>query len=343
LIPGISVIASGSGGSADLIIRGIRAGAVEFLRRPISPDDLSAAMAKVRRLRKVPPGPGGSGGRITAVYATKGGVGVTTLATNVAVCLAQHAPGSVILIDLDLCQGGVNTFLNLRPAYSVVDAFRQTDRMDETFLRSLLVQHPCGLSVLAAPAAMEASRFTPDQVREGLELVRSHFAHVVVDLPHDLDPGTLAVLEAADHIFFLVGMNVPAVRAAAAGLVALRHQGIDRKVKVIVMRANARDELSFKQVREALGLPIFWHTPSDYPTVVASINEGIPVVITSPRTEIARNLRQLSEALPRGSAGNGARGGRSPSVFRRVWSYTGERARTGGWPAMPDRPTFTGF
>jgi pilus assembly protein CpaE len=297
----------------------IRAGAVEFLRRPISHDDLAAAIEKIRRLRKGTSVPEGRVGRIISVYATKGGLGVTTLATNLAVCLCKNAPNTVIAVDLDLRQGGVGTLLNLQSTYSVLDAFGQTDRLDEAFLRGLLVRHACGLNVLVAPHEIERSRFTPEQVREGLDVVRSHFAHVVLDLPHDLDPGTIAALEESSEILYLVGLNVPAVRAASAGLLALRHLGIDHhKLKVVVSRADAQEEVSLRQAREALGMPVFWRIPNDYPTVLSSINEGTPFVLSSPRTEITRSFRQLSDKLNHGPEARGKVKEESSSALRRV-------------------------
>ena len=321
LVPGISVMATGSAGSANLVIRAIHAGAVEFLPRPVSRDDVSAAIEKIRRLRRVPQATEGIIGHITSVYSTKGGLGVTTLAANLAVCLTQQAPDGVVLVDLDLRQGGVTTLLNLQAAYSVLDAFGQTKRLDEAFLRGLLVRHACGLSVLAAPPEIERSRFTPEQIEEGLEVVRSHFAHVVLDLPHDVDPGTIAALEESDQILYLVGLNVSALRVAAAGLAAFRHLGIDqRKVKVVVARADAREEVTLKQAREALGVPIFWRVPNDYPTVSSSGNQGTPLVLAAPRTEIAKNMRQLGESISRGSGKKGEGTERSPSLLRRVWT-----------------------
>jgi pilus assembly protein CpaE len=253
------------------------------------------------------------------VYAIKGGLGVTTLATNLAASLAQTAPDAVVVVDLDLRQGGVSTLLNVHPTYSAVDAFGQSGRLDEAFLRGLLARHPSGLHVLAAPPTVERSRFTPEQIREGLEVIRSHFAHVVLDLPHDLDPGTIAALEESDEILYMVGLNVPAVRAAAAGLQAMKHLGIDnRKLKVVVSRADAREEVSLRQAREALGVPVFWRIPNDYPTVLSSINEGAPFVLSSPRTEIARSIRQLGEKLSHGSDTRNKTKAESTSLLRRV-------------------------
>lgn len=319
--PGSSVVAAGPANSAELVIRAIRAGAIEFLGRPVSPQDLAAAIEKIRRLHRAATGSDGKIGQVISVYATKGGLGVTTLATNLAVCLAQKAPDDVLLVDLDVHQGSVATLLNLKTTYSVQDVFGQTHRLDEAYLRSLLLRHSSALCVLPAPPTLEQAQFTPSQMVTGLEVVRSHFAHVVLDLPRDVRPGTIATLEQSDQILYVVGLNVPALRATVNGLATIRSLGIDmRKVRLVVSRADARDEVSLNRAREALGMPIFWRAPNDYPTVVSSINDGTPFVLVSPRAEIAKNMQRLSEAVARVATADTKGKGWLPSVTRRVFT-----------------------
>lgn len=322
--PEAAVFATGSSVSADFVIEVFRAGAVEFLRRPIQPEDLSAALEKLLRLRRPSP-PVTRPGRITSVFSTKGGLGVTTVATNLAVCLAERAPGRTILIDLDTRQSDVATFLNLRPTYSVVDALENPDRLDASFLQGLVVRHASGLVVLPGPTRIERGQLVADQVQLVLEIIRSHFDHVVLDLRHDLDPGTIAALEASDTIFFLTGLTVSALRSGAAGLAAFRHLGLNlQRVKAVVMREGTGEDVTIKHAHETLGLPIHWRTPSDYPTVVSAINSGEPVVTASPRSKIARNLRELAGSLfPRPGAAARPVAGRSAALTRLIWTTKG--------------------
>lgn len=320
-VPDAAIIATGPGVSADLVIEVLRAGAVEYLRRPVEQAHLQVALDKVARLRggAAPPR---RAGRVVSVYATKGGLGVTTVATNLAVCLAEKGPDSALLVDLDTHQSDVATFLNLRPRYSVLDAFEDVRRLDEAFLRGLLVRHPSGLWVLPGPSRMERVQLTAQQIQDGLQVTRSLFDHVVLDLRHDLDPGTIAALEASDLILFLTSLNVSALRSGAAGLAAFRQLGLSlQKVKLVVMREDTGEDVSLSHARETLGVPIHWKTPSDYPAVIASINSGRPVVATAPRSRVARNLRQLAQALSNGAglgAEPAARDG--ASLLRRMWS-----------------------
>ncbi len=299
-LPGAAIFATGQSTSADFVIEVIRAGALEFVRRPVEREDLISALEKVMRLRRgstVARQPG----RITSVFSAKGGLGVTTMATNLAVCLAERAQGSTILVDLDTRQSDVSTFLNLQPSYSILDALENLERLDESFLRGLVTKHSSGLAILPGPSRMERGHLAAEQVQAGLDVIRAHFDHIVLDLKHDMDPATIAALEASDTILFLTGLNVSALRSGAAALAAFRHLGLSlQKLKPVVMREGTGNDVTTKHAREALGLPIHWRTPSDYPTVVAAINKGTPVVTASPRSKVARNLRELAEQLARG-------------------------------------------
>lgn len=319
--PEAALFATGPSVSADYVIQVIRAGAVEFLRRPIQGQDLAAALEKLVRLRRVPQ-PIARAGRIISVFSTKGGLGVTTIATNIAVCLAERAPDKTILIDLDTRQSGVATFLNLRPTYSVLDALENVDRLDESFLQGLVVRHASGLVVLPAPSRIERGQLGAEQIQAGLEIIRSHFDHVVLDLRHDFDPGTIAALEASDIILFLTGLTVSALRSGAAGLAAFRHLGLNLpRVKIVIMRDGTGEDVTLKHAQDALGLPIDWRTPNDYPTVVSAINNGQPVVTASPRSKIAKNLRELAGGLFLGSGAVTQRAaGRSASLMRLAWT-----------------------
>jgi pilus assembly protein CpaE len=323
-LPGAVIFATGQSTSADFVIEVIRAGALEFIRRPVEQEDLISALEKVVRLRRGVPAAARQPGHITSVFSTKGGLGVTTMATNLAVCLAERAQGSTILIDLDTSRSDVTTFLNLRPSYSILDALENLERLDESFLRGLVTKHSSGLQVLPGPSRMERSHLATEQVQAGLDVIRAHFDHVVLDLKHDLDSATIAALEASDTILFLTGLDVSALRSGTAAIAAFRHLGLSlQKIKVVVMREGTGNDVTTKHAREALGLPIHWRTPSDYPTVVASINRGTPVVTASPRSKIARNLREFAEQLARGRRPKAeSASSRVASFARRLMSAT---------------------
>jgi pilus assembly protein CpaE len=295
-LPETAILATGRGISAELVIRVLRAGALEFLRRPVERADLVAALEKLARFRGA--APQRHPGRITSIFAPKGGLGATTLATNLAVSMAELAKDQTLLVEVDTRQSDIVTFLDLRPRYSILDVVENVGRMDESLLRGLLTRHTSGLWVAPGPTRVERGQFSAEHISGAIEVLRTHFDHVVMDLRHDFDPGTIAALEASDVILFVTSLDVAALRSGAAALGAFRHLGLDsKKVKVVVMRDGTADDVTLRHARDTLGLPVYWRTPSDYPTVVASINAGQPVVSTSPRARIAKNLRELAETL----------------------------------------------
>jgi len=295
-LPSTAIFVTGPALSADFVIKLIRAGAVEFLNRPVERADVSAALDKLTRFHRGST-PTRRLGRVTSVFSTKGGLGVTTVASNLAVSLASRGGSeSVLLVDLDSRQSDIATLLNLRSTYSVLDAFENVGRMDESFLRGLLTRHGSGLWVLPGPQRMERIQFGAEPVRIGLEVMRSYFDQIVLDLRHDLDPGTVAALELSDTVLFLTSLDVPAIRSSMAGLAAFRHLGIaQQRIKVVVMRDDTSEDMTTKQVREALGMPIFWRIPNDYQAVISSINTGNPVVLGAPKSKMARSVSQLSD------------------------------------------------
>jgi pilus assembly protein CpaE len=297
LVPDAAIFATGQATSAEFVIQVIRAGAAQFLSRPVDRDDVLTALDKLSRGRRAPAAPRLSG-RIISVFATKGGLGATTLATNLAVCLAGKRPDRTLLVDFDTRQSDVRTLLSVRSPYSVLDALENLERMDDAYLRGLLTRHDSGLMVLPGPAKIERTAPSTEQIQAALEILRSHFVHVVADLRHDFDLGTLATLEASDTVLFLTGPTVSGIRSAAAGIAAFRSFGLNlNKVKVVLMREDTGGDVTLKHVREALGVPVFWKTPSDYQAVVSAINTGEPVVTASPRSKVSKNLRELADLL----------------------------------------------
>jgi len=319
-LPNTAILATGPAVPADVVVRLIRAGAVEFLSRPLERADIQAALDKLGRFHRGS-APQRRLGRMTSVFSTKGGLGVTTVATNLAVALAARGSHNVLLLDLDSRQSDIATLLNLRATYSVLDAFENVGRMDESFLRGLLVKHSSGLWVLPGPQRMERIQFGAEPVRIGLEIMRSHFDHIILDLRHELDPGTVTALEMSETILLLTSLEVPAIRSSIAGVAALRQLGVgQQRMKVVLMRHDAPGEMTARHASDALGMPVFWKVPNDYQPVISSINAGNPVVLASPRSKIARNIGELADWVGHQKAAVRHHGKRGFSLKRLMWN-----------------------
>jgi pilus assembly protein CpaE len=315
-LPDSTIVATGPIHSAELVIQIMRAGALEYLKRPVDGSDLSAVLAKVGRTRRASAPPARIS-HITALFSASGGVGVTTLAITLGMALADNAAKRVLLLELDTRPSDVMTFLDIRPPYSVEDALQNLDRMDESFIQGVVVKYDNGLSVLTAPPGVASAPLDSERVQMMLEILRSHFDHIVIDCRHDFDAGTLAALDASDTILLLVAPNVGSIRSGAAALAAFRQSGVDTaKVRAVISRERTGIDVDAKHVKETLGLSVFWATPNDYASTVAAINHGRPLSSSAPRSKLMANVRGLAEKLP--TMGKPSASRRKPSLLRRL-------------------------
>jgi pilus assembly protein CpaE len=249
-------------------------------------------------------------GRIVTVFSTKGGAGKSFVATNLAALLAKRnasrppTPGTppkpVVLVDADLQFGDVAVMLGMAPAHTIFDAVNQIDRLDESLIRSLLIKHePSGLFVLAAPVEPAfADAVSLPHMKRILEVLASFCSHVVIDTPASFNDIVLGVLEQADDIVLMAGMDIPHINNTKIGLQTLRLLHIPAgKVKLTLNRANSKVKLDIGDVERTLQMKADCLLPSDI-AVPQSINKGVPIVLDAPRSGVARNLERLADLFP---------------------------------------------
>jgi pilus assembly protein CpaE len=235
--------------------------------------------------------------RVVAVYSPKGGVGTTTIATNVAVVAAQRKADRVILVDLSLQFGGVATHLNLQPKLSIVDAVRDEAALREPeLLRTYAIRHQSGLHVLAAPPTPDAAELvTPDHISHILAMLSDGYDAVVIDAGSILDERVLRVFETAETIVLPVHPEMSALKAVRGLLDYLNETGsIGTKSTFVLNNMFARDILKPRDIETALGTRISSDLPYDPFLYLKAVNEGVPIVLGAPRSPAAEQLVKLS-------------------------------------------------
>ena len=292
------VIADGE--RVETILRAMRAGATEFLIRPVSQKDLFAAVHRIARQRAVAAIAAPSRGKVITVFGGKGGRGTTVLALNLAAALATAGAGvgPVVAVDLDLQAGDLSLFLNVSPQYTIHDAVANMDRLDAVFLNSLLCTHPSGLSLLAAPQRVEdAHRIPPLHVTQLLTLLRASFAYVVVDTAPVYDVRVLAALDAADEVLLVVAPDVSSLYHMQRGFDLLERGGYQpAKVKILLNRCPAPSGKAVKMAEEVLKHPVFWDLPED-DAVPASLVAGAPLAHVGARSPFGARVMSLAAQL----------------------------------------------
>lgn len=262
---------------------------------PVGPRIAPAAprAGGVSDLRRRAPVPAAYTGRgtIIGVYGAKGGVGTTTIATNLAVTLALGGSPTV-LVDLDLGFGDVGIFLDLEGGPSISDAAE--GRIDTDMLSKTALRHSSGLRVVASPATPSTVRPEPREILAILEALRSRFAFVVCDVPRVLGPLTVAALRAVDQVVIVTTPELPALRdlerVLARPSLALRARGL-----LVLNRHPGRTGVALRDVEHGLGLPVSGSIPSDGVTVTDAINRGVPVA--GGATRLGRAFRDLAERV----------------------------------------------
>lgn len=327
LRPEIPIIATGPAPIPDLILRAIRAGAIEFLVRPVQPIELGQALERIR----IKTGRDTKHGKCVAVYTAKGGMGGTTLAVNTAFALARSQEDRrVALVDLVVMGGDVRIFLDMKPERTIKDLAEEIDSLSRHELVRYLHAFEEGVCVCADPNLPdEGELLTGRRIVSVLRRLTQEFAYTVVDCEHTLNERTLAVLDFADEIVLITHLTLPAVRGLQRTLdVFARLNYPPEKVSIVVNRHGSKGDLTLSDLEKVIERPVTATIPNDYKATIDAAARGLPIYQSAPKSKIASALDRLAEKLTtakhadeRAGNGNDSNGktshGKGSRLFRR--------------------------
>ncbi len=279
--------------SSERLLQAMRSGANDYLSHSPTVDEFRSVLARALQGKSAvnvrPPG------RIVTVCSNKGGVGTTMVSINVAAALAARMPGAVAVVDLVLQHGDISVFLDVRTTYTVANLVTELDRMDPSYLRSVLSQHAAGMYVLPAPHAPdEAELVSGGQINALLQTLRGCFDAVIVDTGNEYNEQTLAAFDAADKLFMVTLPDLPSIRNTKRSLELFERLHYDpSKLVLIVNRHDAQEKLARESMEEVIGRPVQWSIPNDYVAVVRSINQGTALRAIQPKGRLVANFDQL--------------------------------------------------
>ncbi len=296
--PRTSVFVTSMDQSTEWILRTMRAGAIEYLLKPVDAKELSEALQKVGRLWVPKPAEIDQEGKVLAVYNPVGGMGTTTIAVNLAAALAMTHE-KVALVDLNLFSGDVASFLDFSPKYTLSSVTSNVSRLDANFLMSVMTKHSSGLYVLTEPQEVdEASDITPEQIRRVLVFLKEIFSYVVIDTGGHLAGCNMTVFESSDHVLFNTVLSLPALKNTKRFLAAMEKKGLRQgRVQLLVNRYLPRADIRVEDAEKVLGWKVMLTVPNEYTDVIASINKGVPLVQLMPKSSVSKAFTRLAELV----------------------------------------------
>jgi pilus assembly protein CpaE len=276
----------------DLMVRCMRAGAREFLRLPLAHSTMAEALVRASAHRPAAHAPQKTEGALFVFLGSKGGSGVTTVACNFAVSLAQESRNSTLLIDLNLPFGDAAMDLGIKAQYSTVDALQNSARLDATFLVPMVVRHSTGLSVLAAPSEMTTFRASDEAIDRLLATARQQFDYVVVDAGSSLDLEKTALFSESATVYLVTQVGIAELRNSNRMIGQLNRRG-GPKLEVVINRFDPNSQgFPEEYVTKALTRPADWKVPNNYAAVRRMQDTATPLALED--SSLSRTIRQMA-------------------------------------------------
>lgn len=305
--PAVPVLAISQSADVEERIALLEANADDVLTRPFDAAELAARVEALamhaQHAASRPAGRGHNGGpgrRVVAVFSPKGGVGTTTLATNLALIAAERHPNQTLILDLDLSFGQVASHLNLTPKQTVLELARDvTAQHDPEQFRTYAIHHPGNLQVLAAPPGPGfSSLITAQHVEQILTVASEAYEMVVIDAGTAVDERAMTVFGRSDTTIIPVLPEIPALNSVHLMFDQLSDIGaMGGSILFVLNNAFARDLLKRSDIETALGARIAAELPYDPLVYLKAVNEGVPVIRGSARSAPAERLRALADIV----------------------------------------------
>ncbi|GAA0480464.1 response regulator [Salinibacillus aidingensis] len=254
--------------------------------------------------------------RTITVASTKGGIGKTTISVNLAVAFAKQGV-KVAVIDLDLQFGDVPLLLDLQPKQTIYEWLKESYENGDGKVNPYITYDPkTKVSVLAAPTSPEfAELITGEHISTILSQLKKEFDVIIVDTPPSFVETSLVAIENSEEILLITSLDLPALKNGKLAMDTFELLGLKDKVKILLNRDTKMEGMDQSSVEKIVGQNLELSIPSDYKTVISSINLGIPFVIRSPKTNVAKSIEKLVRRIDSNKDANKTRSKREKKQF----------------------------
>jgi pilus assembly protein CpaE len=305
IAPQVPIIVYSSLTDGASIRKAMLAGARDYLAAPLTATTLATSIHAIqeqeatreRRLsgERTDRGPSGT---VITLFGAKGGIGKTTIATNLATALCRETGESVVIVDMDTRFGDVAVMMDMPSERTVTEAARDYERLDRSNIREYLHNHPTGVSVLPAPQnPSDWEMIGPEPIEKIVRVLSQTFNYVILDTPGTFNEIVGISLELATVVLLITSMDVSSIKDTVMALNMLRAWSFpEEKIKLLINHSNIANSIRDTDVARTLDYEIFWQIPFDA-AVSRAGQIGQPVLLSSPRSKASQNLAELARAL----------------------------------------------
>jgi pilus assembly protein CpaE len=316
--PTCQVIMMSVQSEADYLRRSMLAGAMDFLTKPFTSEELTSSIRRVYSMgasrrasmpvtpavgeaehigRMAPSGGPSPVGKLLVIFSPKGGTGCSTVATNLAIALGQVTSKKVALLDASLQFGDISVLLNLQGNRSIADAAAQMDQLDSVLMSAILSPHPSGIQVLAAPATPEMSEtISTEDLKSVLNFLQADFDYVVIDTWSYLDDTVLAAMDLADRILIVMTPEIPSIKSTKQFFEVAEALSFPLgKIDLILNKVFPRDGIRPEQLEGSIKHEIRTQLIFDARSIRQATNQGLPIVIGDPHNPLSESFVALAE------------------------------------------------
>jgi pilus assembly protein CpaE len=334
-LPDLPIVVFSSEGNLRIMRQSMVSGASDYLQEPLDSDELESALVRTlerkeregmrRRGELDDPVPTGT---IITVFGAKGGIGKTTISSNLAIALATEAHQSVALVDMDTRFGDVAITMDIPVERSIADLARNLDNVDRSTLREYLVEHESGVFILPAPTRPSDWRnLNARHIRDVVDVLAQTHDFVVLDTPGTFNEIVAAAIEVGSMILLVTTLDMASIKDTVLALEMLheRFGNDDERIKIVLNRAGMDTGVRERDVEATLDAPLWWRIPQDN-EVMKAAQIGRPIVMSRPNSKVASEIRDMAQALSgvrrarRGQAGRknpGMMAKLFPSIFKK--------------------------
>jgi pilus assembly protein CpaE len=296
-LPRMTILAASENSSLEFMRSTLESGASDLVSMPLTARELHRVLLKFTQVQAATPAQPDKPGEVITVLGARGGLGVTTLAVNLALRLQTLANASVAIADLDLQRSDVAAFLNMQPIQSWGATVGVGADLDETFVRGIVTRHSSGIYVLVAPNEIEeAEGVGPEEVRATVSALRSAFGFTVIDTPRTLTGTTLAALEQTDVALLVTDLSVPGVRAARRVRELLVEVGVPSERLQLVITDVSPGPVKVEDLVRAVGREPLGRIARDVENANQAMNEGV-LLNGAPNSPLAKSIDDLAAKL----------------------------------------------